>query len=313
MKAIPPRFPLPVIRYPFAIIALACAAVGPPAVGGPETTQNAPDPVSPAPGLLAQATRRARDLPSVSAKIRLRVNLYGQQLVGTGTYLQLRSRHHKKVRLELKIQVADQVTSLQQISDGRFLRTLRSFPGDSPRVVTEVDLLRVQKVLEKGRGGDLDTSAPWLALGGLTQLLRGLDADFVFDAPHAGTLRAVPVWILHGKWRPDRLAERRPDGKADAKSVDRTNSNRPPRPLPDSVLVLLGRDDLFPYRIEFRRRGTDELAGKKKAINPSASRAIVTMEFFEVSVGAPLDPLVFEFHPDLQVEDHTDRFLERTQ
>src|SRR5687767_3614436 len=89
--------------------------------------------------LVAEAAKYLEQMPPFQAKIRHRIDLYRQQLSGSGSYAQLKIerkstnetpiRNHTltatqvpiKYRLELKLPVADQVGSLQHICDGEYL------------------------------------------------------------------------------------------------------------------------------------------------------------------------------------------------
>ena len=86
------------------------------------------------------------------------------------------------------------------------------------------------------------------------------------------------------------------------KPVDTTKL---PKHLPDRVLLLLGQEDLFPYRIEYRRQ-----LDKKEAAGGEESRAVVTMELFEVNLNAPAEPTRFLYNPgSMEPEDQTQAFL----
>src|SRR5690348_3250870 len=61
--------------------------------------------------------------PTITGKIRHEVDLFGHQLIGSGTYLQQGRGPERRLRLELKLKVDDQQSSLQQVCDGNFLWT----------------------------------------------------------------------------------------------------------------------------------------------------------------------------------------------
>jgi hypothetical protein len=86
----------------------------------------------------------------------------------------------------------------------------------------------------------------------------------------------------------------------------RLNTEELPAQLPDRVFLLVGRDDLFPYHIDFRRTETEGQGGKSK----DASQSLVTMELFEVQIAAPIDPTSFVCRPgDIEIQDWTDEYL----
>ena len=69
---------------------------------------------------------------------------------------------------------------------------------------------------------------------------------------------------------------------------------------------MLGRDDLFPYTIEFRRHiAAAEQGGGAEPIS------LMRMQLFEVRTGVPIDSRQFGYKPGgKQVDDRTDQFLE---
>ena len=257
--------------------------------------------------LVANAAAAIGRMPSVSAKIRQRVDLFGHQLVGSGSYLQLGTGAEMLLRLELKIQT-DHVTSLQQICDGRFFWLRRDLIDKIS--LSRIDLRRVRQAIKQSRGSLQPSSATgWMALGGLPKLMESLDANFRFNEVRASQLRGLPVWVVRGRWKPEKLANLLPDQKDAILAGNRIEIDRSPAHLPTLVTVVVGQEDLFPYRITYERpvirADRDSRAGPDGETKP-----IVTMELFEVRVGAPIDPLQFVYQPgDLEVADHTKRYL----
>jgi hypothetical protein len=263
--------------------------------------------------LMAQAARELIQQPALEAKIRQRIDLFGHQLVGSGSYQQLGDGPEKLLRLELKLQVANQVTSLQQVSDGRFLWIRRDLPEKT--TLSRIDLKQVRDAIRtSGQTPALDPGGNWMALGGLPRLLHGLNENFSFaEPPRPNQVGQVPVWVLRGQWKPERLAALLPNQRADILAGKPPRLEELPPRLPDSVVVTLGRDDvlpLFPYRIEYLRQ---DGAGQGSSAGPpgiAATRSLVTMELFEVRRRADLDPRQFDYKPgDQEVADHTELYL----
>jgi hypothetical protein len=276
-------------------------AAGQPDAGAASANEAAADSAA------ADAARAAFHHRSISAKIRQRIDLFGQQLSGTGNYMQLGSGNDKLLRWELKIGAGEKVTSMQQVCDGRFLWDRRDLP-EGPSL-GRVDLKKYHAALAASSAAPpVDRQAAWLGLGGLSKLLSGLAANFHFTPPRADQLGDVPVWVAYGTWRAERLAEQLPEQGEAIRAGRDIHWNKAPENLPASVLVVLGRDDLFPYRVEYRRPAPRARAGE----GGSVEKPIVTMELFEVRLGAPLDPLLFVYQPDnLEVADFTDAYLRR--
>ena len=259
--------------------------------------------------LLHKSIETIESRHSISAEISHRVDLFGRQLVGKGYYCEERSGPHPLVRFELKTPVGDSINLLKQVSDGKFLwigRVLMDEPS-----LARVDLERLDKIV----GGDptqplaalhqantLDLGQA-ISLGGMTGLLRSLQADFEFESADSEILYSTPVWKLRGGWRTSRLLAMLPDQKQTIEQgrgeVDLT---RLPQQIPDHVCLWLGKDDFLPYRIEYRRAERDS----------RDARAIVTMQLLKVSVNVPLDPANFVYRPEgITPTDQTDAYIKR--
>ncbi|MCA9149968.1 MAG: hypothetical protein KDA92_11735 [Planctomycetales bacterium] len=245
---------------------------------------------------------------TISAKVRHRANLYDQKLVGSGVYLQRESEQGTQIHFALSVKAGERLVSLLHVTDGRFLY-LRDNLDDRLKV-GRVDLQRLRRA---GAGEDAALSpAAWMTGGGLPQLLRSLATNFEIAPPQAAVLQGVPVWALSCTWSPTRLVEIWPQANQFVDESGRLVAERLPEQFPDRIFVLVGQDDLFPYRIDYRRGkqvdGIGRLAG-----DASASRSIATMELFEVQFNAPLDPLLFAYRPgnDEKLEDRTDDYLAR--
>lgn len=294
-------------------VSTAVAQVGPHGPGAYVRPQRFPsDGVSPVQrggqDLLEQAVFALESRQSVSAKIRQSVDLFGKKLFGSGVYLEQRSDRQTLLRLEIKIQLGDRSSSLLEVCDGRYLWIYRKLRGEG--TLGRIDVLRIVRALEEngqmpGAGG----IAGWPGLGGLPKLLRGLDAAFAFDSVEETQLAGqLPVWKLEGSWKQDRLARVLPKQEGTVKEDTPPDLTSLPDHLPDHVVLFLGKDDLFPYRIEYRRRGVKGQDGQ----DAPEDRPIVVMDLFEVSFNVPIHPTRFIYNPgDHEFSDQTDRFLEK--
>ena len=285
-------------------------AASPPGPGYVNPWQQGPNvnpAITPRPqALVAAAVRTLEGHNSVYAQIRHEVDLFGRSLAGFGSYLEQRQGRNRLVRLELRIQLGDQTSSLLQVCDGRFLWTYRKLLDNGK--LSRIDVARATWGLERARTapekGDMDMLP---GLGGLPKVLRGLHAAFDFTSARKGRLGQLPVWRLRGQWKPQQLAKILPEQEEAIQAGEAPDLTMLPQHLPDQVILLLGQEDWFPYRIEYRR------ALSKKAIRPgsSASRAIVTMEMFHVDINGPIDRNSFIYNPgDLEFTDQTESFLE---
>lgn len=260
--------------------------------------------------LVANASRQMMRRPSVQAKIRQRVNLYGQELSGSGTYHQLRSQSDATLlRLELKLTVADQVASILQVCDGKYMWVRRELPNQ--KSLGTVNLTRVRQALENSKKTVLvDPASNWIMLGGLSRLLDGISSNFTFQSAKASQIGGVPIWEVRGKWRKERLVQMVPKLKQAILNDDPNAYQQLPRHLPHEVVLVLGRDPqvlpLFPYRIDFVRQKS---RGEENSLQVER-QSIATLELFEVSRPKQMDARMFRFDAGNQeITDHTELYL----
>ena len=320
-----PKIPILLLLWPLALAACTATAQEQP-INAPTPRLTIPVPAPPASvdathlqettnvnpatspkRLLLGAMAALESTQSLSAEISHEVDVFSKRLIGSGTYFEQFHRPTRLVRLELRLQLGEQTSSLVQVCDGQYLWTYRRLHDDGK--LRRLDVGRITDALQKTEDRDSLAEVGGLpGLGGLPKLLHGLDANFDFTAAQAGILKLqddqISVWRLEGHWKPDALARLLPaqkDAIAAGQSVDL--SQLPPQ-APDSVLLMLGHDDLFPYRIEYHRTSDEHKGG-------GASRALVTMQLYDVVRGAPIPAHRFQYNPgELEFEDETGEFLE---
>lgn len=260
------------------------------------------------PNLVAEAALELLRQPSLEAKIRHRIDLFGHELVGVGLYQQLGEGTDQLRKLELKLQAGSRASTVQQVCAGRFLWTRHELPGKTS--LTRIDLRKVREALAvASRAPTFNPASNWMAIGGLPKLLQELNENFTFDAPGESQIGEIPVWVVSGRWKPDRLAILLPDQR------DAILAGKPARleklapHLPDQVRLTLGRDNLFPlfpYRIEYLRSDKASRSGAES----DTARPIVTMELFELRRRDDLDRRDFLYAPgDQDIVDQTDAFI----
>jgi len=266
----------------------------------PAAPVNTP-PVQDGNALLAQAIHQARELTSVEAKVRMQTNILGQELSGTGSYYQLVRKPETLFKLELKLQVANQVSSLLHVSDGRFLWTRRDLPNN--QVLARVDMRRVNEALvAAGRQPLPSSEVPMVTLGGLGHTLQQVANFFTFAAPRQESIGGVPVWIMEGTWRPEALASIWHDKAAAIHAGEKYDVRETPDYMPTQVLVVLARDPerlLFPQHIEYQR-----------VSRAGVTTSLMALDYFDVRRNISLDPRLFAYKPgDQEVEDKTEEQL----
>jgi hypothetical protein len=147
-----------------------------------------------------------------------------------------------------------------------------------------------------------------LGIGGVASLLDELADWCIFTRVSQGKLPTqgeLPVIVLEGGWRPERLLHWLPD-QADAVSQGKPiDLDKLPATLPDRVVVFLGRDDLFPRRIEY---GVSD----SRAIAQGETEPLVQLHFEDVRFDKPVDPRYFNFSGGVVPPiDDTDGYLLR--
>ena len=256
--------------------------------------------------LLEAAIRALDSRGSISARIRQQAKLFGHQLIGSGRYLESHRTLVPLIRLELTIEIAEHVTtSLVQVCDGRNLWTYRKLL--SRESVSQIDAVRASDALKRlAVTIEPNSSTVVPGLGGLSRLLRGLDATFQFISAEKGRIDDLPVWKIEGGWKPAQLIKLLPNQK-DAIEHGRPIDLSPlPEHLPDRVILLLGQEDLFPYRMDYCR-----FIVKKKDPVVVENRALMTVEFYEVNFNMPIDVRQFIYNPGVVEKiDQTEAFLE---
>ncbi|HUY33100.1 MAG TPA: hypothetical protein VMV69_09985 [Pirellulales bacterium] len=235
----------------------------------------------------------------VSAKIHQQIDLYEQQLIGNGTYRQGPPESHWML-LDLKVKMGGTNWFVQERCDGESHWQIRT-QGATRTELSRIDITRLRKARDDWQAAH--GNAPHLGLGGLPKLLGALDQAFEFKTVSNATLARQPVYALRGQWRPERLAKWLPEQKDAIVAGRPVDLRQLPPPIPDHVFVLLGRDDLFPYRIEYGRDDSP-IAGK--------SRILVAMNLDEVAFDEPVEAREFMFDPGAApVIDLTEIYLQK--
>ena len=93
--------------------------------------------------LVGRAVRELVKQESLQAEIRQQVDLYGHHLVGVGRYRQFFVAGEQRLRLELKLQLGEQVSTLTQVTDGRHFWTRLDMPEET--TLSRIDLRRVKE------------------------------------------------------------------------------------------------------------------------------------------------------------------------
>src|SRR5262245_37117349 len=265
--------------------------------------------------LVADAAKRVAAEAAISAEMRFKIDAFGHELVGTGNYLQYGAETEKLVRMDLRMQVGDKLASVQEIRGEESYWVRREVPPAAPRL-GRVDLRQRRKSLAQSSvpaGSDVLPQGDWIMLGGLARLVTALEQNFDFGAPRADELKfqaadgkalmKLPIWVVTGEWKRERLAE------LVAREVGKKGTL--PEQLPNRVEIVMGRTDdvlpLFPFRITYWRTGPAE----KGSAEPPPPRELLTLELFNVS-RKRIDPREFQYQPgDQDVQNLTQFYVQR--
>jgi hypothetical protein len=248
---------------------------------------------------LRQACDALERHESVFAKMHLEIDLFDQQLIGHGVYRQ-GPPETDWMSLDLQLQMGNQQSVVQQRCDGDSFWRCDSV--DNIRVgLSRVDMARLRNARDDGRAST--GAVPQLGLGGLPRLLNSLDQAFEFSKETSQVRGEQRVYALRGQWRAEWLAKWVPEQKAAIAAGKPVDLGKLPAPLPDHVVVRLGVDDLFPYRIEY---------GREDPKAPTRPHTLVAMEFEGVVFDGPVERGEFVFEPgSTPVVDETDLYLLR--
>lgn len=262
----------------------------------PTESRSAPDrPPADGNALVDLAAARVMGYPSISAQIRQRMDLYGRDMVGSGTYHQARLDRDLLFRAELRVPVAGGLMTLMQVCDGRFAWTHIASPAEAgaappPPRVTRKD------VEDRAKAGA--TAQGSFSPAGIGGLLAELSRRCEFGDASLSQLGGEPVWLVSGKWRDAVLAPpEAPTGSGEGKAPAASAPAFKPQPMPTSVILALGKSDMFPYIVEYRQRISDKEEKGMGIVLRSDERIVLTIEFFNVALNGPAIPELFVYRP----------------
>jgi hypothetical protein len=247
--------------------------------------------------------------PSISARLRQKIHLLGHELVGSGSYEQVGRQEQRRFRLELKVPVGEGMSSFERIHTGKHLWVCEELGGQT--TLSQIDVEHVRRVLAthaSRRTAVAPGSAIGMPLEGLPKLLANLNDSFQFTVARQGHLDQLAVWQLEGTWKPAALAEWAGKQKDKVLTGEPIDWSAMPQQLPQRVILTLGHDDLFPYRMEY----LGDAPADQKSETRSAADTIATLEFFEVRLGGPIPPQRFVFQPgNRTVVNGTEAYLKQ--
>jgi hypothetical protein len=261
--------------------------------------------------LLRQAVAQLSAVGSIEAKVRQRTNLFGRELIGSGSYAQQGAGISTRLRLEMRTRASNAEMELLQVANGETLWMFNA--ADGMRTLRRVDIDRVQDAMrrETPEGTFAAPTGNSIGLGGLPWMLDALTQFCDFTTVQTSRLGDVEVYIVEGTWRNEKLLALIPEGdRQRVASGGKIDVARLPAHLSDRVTIYLGRDDLFPYRFDYRRtQPVDE--SQPQVTEAAKTKPIMTLEFYEVRFGRNLPLEMFNYKPGQNANDDTERYIER--
>jgi hypothetical protein len=275
------------------------------AAAGANGTLRSPPPGSPTPGNIFQrAITLLESRQSISARVRQSSEVFGRRPVGSGIYLEQRLPGVTLFRLEMRLQLDDQPSSLLQVCDGHYIWNYRQILQQETLVRIDVD--RVNHHLEEAGKWQPGYMGSLPGLGGLPRLMQAIGSNFNFTRADQTLLRSqVPAWRLEACWTPAKLERLLPEQARAIQGGKSPNLSNLPKQVPDRLVIFLGMDDLFPYRIEYLRQ-----PDKKESSEATSDKMMTEIDFYNVAFDVPIPPTRFLYNPgNLPPTDETDKFL----
>ncbi len=240
-----------------------------------------------------------------------------QQFTIRGRY---RKAPNRRISLQLKVSgLADATATMIQVCDGQTL-------WDYQQVLESESCSRIDinPVLEKLKAPELDDAARTnitnqLGFAGPEELLRGLRKAVKFDDKQSDNIDGVKqeMWRLHGVW-----VSR--DGLLGPNQQPLPLTMPLPAYVPNDVIVWIGKDDFWPYKLSLVGRRPPMLIDNRrkdsngkpigslksaKGVKPS----VITIVYAAVKLNTDLKTDEFVFTPPqkVRVEDRTQMLVTR--
>ncbi|PHR97939.1 MAG: hypothetical protein COA78_26830 [Blastopirellula sp.] len=277
----------------------------------PQPTNNAE-----AAALLNQVTSRLSQHLSIEAKLHTETfGVFNTSVTGHGEYLQLGSDENLRVYLGLDFGSTKSAMKMVQTTSEDLKYLWSSCKTPLIEQATRIDLEKVKTALRSQpqaglRAGPLSQ----ISIAGLPGMVSEIAQRFDFAEVESGQVNQRPVWILRGKLNQASLARILKDESIDwvgnTKQLSQFNRwELLPHHLPHQVVIAIGQDDLFPYRIDFRRF-TSEGKTKLAQLATNSASPLVSISLSSVKLDQPIDSAKFDTPLDIDHwKDDTVRYI----
>ena len=235
---------------------------------------------------------------SISARVRERVRVDDRVIVGAGRYVQSGLGEDQRYRYESSLKSDTETFEILEVCDGLFAWSFRRV-GPQPPTLERLDVRRVRERLQQLQPTHDAMVSPYL--GGVQRTLSLLRDWFRFVRVEPDNLDGVPVWKVEGRWHPEALMLLQPDKKDAIMRPEGIAPDELPDGMPWRVRLLIGRRELFPFRVEWLAiPGRRPVAGREP-------EPIAVLELFDVRLGEPVDAAAFVYRPSIKgLVDMTD-------
>lgn len=251
---------------------------------------------------------------SISARVRQRVRIGGYSMAGGGRYVQSGLGERQRFRFESMLTTdtpaeegsprAFFTVELVEVCDGTFCWTFRRH-GENPAELYRVDVGRVRQRIES-LTGKRPSEPPAITphLGGVQRIFFWLREWFEFDRVESSQIDGVPIWVVEGGWNKTRLGQLLPE-QAERIAAE---GGLPPAALPEGlpwrVRFSIGKQQLFPFRIEHLA-----IPGERP-VETEQVEPIAVLELYDVRLGDSVDATAFVYDPaEGEMVDTTDTHL----
>jgi hypothetical protein len=166
--------------------------------------------------------------------------------------------------------------------------------------LARVDISQVRTKLEDFGVEKDQAVAPYL--GGLQRSLALLRHYFRFESAEKDSLEGLPVWRVAGQWNTTVLASILPQHIMPPDALE-GGVVKVPDGMPCSVELIIGSEQLFPFRI------TWNALGDRGEIEPMS-----ILELYEVRLEGSIDSAAFVYKPSSEgLVDKTEQVVQQIQ
>ena len=209
-------------------------------------------------------------------------------LVGSGRYVQSGHADEQRFRFESTLECDTESFETLDVCDGLFCWSYQR-DGGEVETLRRVDVRRVRERLEHVDPAAAANPAPHL--GGLQRSLWMLRQWFRFTAVDAAEVDGASVWIVEGRWDPERLAATQPRVVEAAGGANAVTPRLLPDGVPWSVRIVVGKSDLLVRRVEWLAIPGTRPVGERP-VEP-----IAVLDLFDIQVDGPIDAAAFFYQP----------------